>query len=315
MSPNKTIRIGSRGSDLAIRQARWVEEELRKRWPDCTLVLEVIRTKGDRILDSPLTTIGDRGLFTREIEEALLSGAIDCAVHSLKDLPTELPPGLIIGAVSRREDVRDVFIPHPRSPVRTLSGQLPGATVATGSLRRRCQVLAFRSDLVIADIRGNLTTRMRKLEDSTWGGMVLARAGVVRLGWEEVIGETLDAVKFLPAVGQGALGVEIRSDDDRVRSCVAVIADQVATQATGAERALLHRLGGGCQVPIGAYGRIESGVLKLDAMVGSPDGGAIVRGSVAGDPRQADSLGVSLAEELLSRGADRILESIHPPAV
>lgn len=309
MSRNETIRIGTRGSTLAMWQAHWVQRELQTRWPECTFAVEVIRTKGDRILDSPLSTIGDKGLFTREIEDALLESAIDLAVHSLKDLPTELPSGLAIGAVTRREDVRDVFIPHPRTLEKTLLGQPLGATIATGSLRRKCQILSLRPDLAIADIRGNLDTRVRKLEASTWGGMLLARAGVVRLGWEKVIGETLDAETILPAVGQGALGLEIRSGDRDLSSLVGPIADRAATSATSAERALLKRLGGGCQVPIGAYGRIESDVLKLDAMVGSVDGTSTVRGSIAGDPRRAESLGTTLAEQLLRRGADHILAS------
>lgn len=311
MSPNKTIRIGTRGSDLAVQQARWVRQELETRWPDCTITIEIIRTKGDRILDAPLAKIGDKGLFTREIEEALLAGAIDLAVHSLKDLPTDLPPGLTIGAISRREDVRDAFIPHPRNPERTLLGQPSGATIATGSLRRRCQILSLRPDFTVTDVRGNLDTRMRKLEKSTWGGMLLARAGLARLGWEKIIGETLSAEMILPAVGQGALGVEIRTNDEQVRSQVTVMAHHDTALAAGAERALLRRLGGGCQVPVGAYGRVESGVLKLDAMVGSPDGATVVRGSVAGDPQQSEALGVSLAEHLLDRGADRILASLR----
>ncbi len=309
MSPNKTIRIGTRGSTLARWQANWVRRELQSRWPGCTITVEIIRTKGDRVLESPLSTIGDKGLFTREIEDALLEGAIDLAVHSLKDLPTDLPAGLAIGAVTRREDVRDVFIPHPRTLEKTLLGQPPGTTIATGSLRRKCQILSLRPDLAIADIRGNLDTRLRKLEASAWGGMLLARAGVVRLGWEKVIGETLDAETILPAVGQGALGLEIRSGDRDLSAFVEPIADRAATSATGAERALLKHLGGGCQVPIGAYGRIETEVLRLDAMVGSVDGTSTVRGSIAGDPRQAESLGTTLAEQLLRRGADRILAS------
>ncbi len=315
MGPNKTVRIGTRGSKLAMWQAHWVRQELQTQWPERAFTIEIIRTKGDRTLDSPLSTIGDKGLFTREIEDALLESTIDLAVHSLKDLPTDLPPGLTIGAVTRREDVRDVFIPHPRSQEKSLLGQPHGATIATGSLRRKCQILSLRPDLAIADIRGNLDTRIRKLETSAWGGMLLARAGVVRLGWEKIIGETLDAETILPAVGQGALGLEIRAADREMSSCVEPIADRAATSATAAERALLKHLGGGCQVPIGAYGRIESGVLKLDAIVGSLDGTSTVRGSIAGNPRQAESLGSSLAEQLLSRGGDRILASIRASSV
>jgi len=232
-------------------------------------------------------------------------------VHSLKDLPTELPAGLTIGAIPRREDVRDVFIPRPGNSVRTLLGQPTGATIATGSLRRQCQILSLRPDFAIVDVRGNLHTRMKKLEDSTWAGMLLARAGLVRLGWEEVIGETLSTEMVLPAVGQGALGIEVRAGDSPVQSLVEVLADPATAQATRAERALMRCLEGGCQVPIGAYGRIEAGVLKVDAMVGSLDGRNVVRGSVAGAPEEGELLGVSLARQLLRKGADRILDSIR----
>ena len=220
MSPDP-LRIGSRGSDLALWQARWVQGELARLHPGLGVEIEIIRTTGDRILDSPLSAIGDKGLFTKEIETALLDGRVDLAVHSLKDLPTRLPDGLALGAVCEREDVRDAFIPHPRNPERTLGRQPTGASVATGSLRRKCQLLALRPDLRIVDIRGNLNTRMRKLEESDWAGMMLAAAGVKRLGWEKSVGEVLDPLVILPAVGQGALGIEIRGTDVRTRSLVA----------------------------------------------------------------------------------------------
>ena len=310
------LRIGSRGSDLALWQARWVESEVRNLFPSCHVTIDVIRTTGDRILDSPLSAIGDRGLFTREIEEALLDGRIDCAVHSLKDLPTELPAGLALGAACRREDVRDVFIPHPENPVRTLLGQAQGAAVATGSLRRRSQVLARRPDFRVIDIRGNLSTRMKKLEDSDWAGMLLARAGVSRLGWEASIGEIIPCDIILPAVGQGAIGVEIRSGDSRVAALSARLDDPSTARAVGAERALLRRLEGGCQVPIGAYARIEGsadgGVLLMDAMVASLDGRMVVRAKTHGSPAAAETLGRMLGETLIAGGADRILRDIRP---
>jgi hydroxymethylbilane synthase len=215
------VTIGSRGSELALWQAGWVQKALERRFSHLDVPIQIIKTKGDKVLDSPLSKIGDKGLFTREIELALLSGDIDIAVHSLKDLPTELPRGLTIGATCEREDVRDVFIPHPKNPIRTLLDQPKGARIATGSLRRKCQLLHARSDFQIIDIRGNLTTRLKKLDESDWAGMMLARAGVVRLGWEGRVGETLDADKILPAVGQGALGIEIREDDERVADVVA----------------------------------------------------------------------------------------------
>ena len=312
---SNSLKIGTRGSDLALWQARWVESAIRKIAPACDVSIEVIRTKGDRILDSPLSAMGDRGLFTREIEEALLGGRIDCAVHSLKDLPTELPPGLALGATCRREEVRDVFIPHPANPVRTLLGQKQGAHIATGSLRRRSQILAKRPDIRIVEIRGNLNTRMQKLRDSEWGGMILACAGVRRLGWEESIGEIIPFDVILPAVGQGAIGVEIRTGDTRAASLLAGLDDFPTACAVVAERALLRTLEGGCQVPIGAYARIEKtdegDVLCIDAMVASLDGGTVVRGKTHGYPSEAGEIGRALAETLLAGGAERILRDIR----
>ncbi len=310
---NNALRIGSRGSDLALWQARWVESAIRKIVPACDVSVEVIRTKGDRVLDSPLSRMGDRGLFTREIEEALLGDRIDCAVHSLKDLPTELPFGLSLGAVCPREDVRDVFIPHPVNTVRTLLDQKPGATIATGSLRRRSQILAKRPDIRIVDIRGNLNTRMQRLRDSDWAGMILACAGVLRLGWEESIGEIIPFDVMLPAVGQGAIGVEIRTGDTRTASLLAGLDDPPTAVAVEAERALLRTLEGGCQVPIGAYARIEKadGLLHIDALVASLDGRRVVRGRTHGLPSGAGEIGRALAETLLEGGADRILREIR----
>ncbi len=316
MKTNSVVTIGTRGSELALWQAHWVQRVLGERHTDLNLVIEIIKTKGDKILDSPLAKIGDKGLFTREIEQALLSSEIDLAVHSLKDLPTELPEGLTIGAVSEREDVRDVFIPHPGNSRMKLLEQLPGAKIATGSLRRRCQLLSLRPDFIIIDIRGNLNTRMKKLAESDWAGMMLARAGVLRLGWEARIGETIEADVILPAVGQGALGIEIRKGDERMLRLVAGLIDKPTERATAAERALLRRLEGGCQVPIGTFARVTADddgrrSLHLDAMVGSLDGRSIVRGKTQGDPTRAERLGTDLAETLLAAGADTILSRIR----
>jgi hydroxymethylbilane synthase len=315
----RTLRIGTRGSALALWQARWVEQALRDRVPELGVRLEVIKTTGDRILDAPLAKIGDKGLFTREIELALLRKDIDCAVHSLKDLPTQLPDGLAIGAVSAREDVRDAFIPHPQNPVRGLLDQPRGVTVATGSLRRRAQLLHARPDLAIMDIRGNLQTRLRKLEESSWAGMLLAHAGVVRLGLEDRIGEILPTAFMLPAVGQGALAIEIRADDASVREIVALLHDEPTARATAAERAFLARMEGGCQIPIGTHARMETpdGTtlgLVLDALVGSLDGTTVLRGTHRGTPEHAERIGRELAEELLGRGAGDILRAIRHEA-
>lgn len=313
------IRIGSRGSELALWQAHWVRDRLSQDLPALTIVIDIIKTKGDKVLDAPLSRIGDKGLFTREIERELLDGSIDLAVHSLKDLPTTLPDGLILGAVTEREDVRDVFLPRPGNPFRTLNRQPDRARVATGSLRRKCQLLHVRPDLEIVDIRGNLNTRYAKLANSDWAGMILARAGVLRLGWEDRIGESLDPLFILPAVGQGALGVEIRQGDDRVASVVRTLHHDQSGYATSAERALLRALEGGCQVPIGAFARVtrDAGgvpLLFLDAMVGSLDGRQLVRGAISGPPDQAEQLGEALADDLLNQGAKAILDAIRADA-
>jgi hydroxymethylbilane synthase len=314
MAP-EAVRIGTRGSDLALWQARWVQRMLERLHPGLAVALEIIRTTGDRILDAPLSAIGDRALFTKEIEEALLDRRIDLAVHSLKDLPTGLPDGLALGAVCEREDPRDVFIPHPRNGARTVAGQPEGARIATGSLRRQCQLRALRPDLVIVDVRGNLATRLRKLEESDWHGMILARAGIVRLGWDARIGETLPAETMLPAVGQGALVAEIRAGDERTASLIAGLNHLPTLQATLAERALLRRLEGGCQVPIGTYGRILDAVggarLVLDAVVGSLDGSTLVRGRESGLPAEGEAVGTRLADQLIARGAGTLLKEIR----
>jgi hydroxymethylbilane synthase len=311
---NDALIVGSRGSDLALWQAHWVQDELRRLHPGLEVTIAVIKTTGDRVLDSPLSKIGDKGLFTREIEQALLDRNIDLAVHSLKDLPTGLPEGLMIGSICEREDVRDVFIPHPSNPAKRLLDQAQGATIATGSLRRKCQLLSARPDFSIVDIRGNLNTRLRKLDESHWAGMILARAGVTRLGWEQRIGETIDPAVILPAVGQGALGIETRERDGRVLDFISALNHEPTAQAARAERALLRELEGGCQVPIGTFGRIESGVLRLDAMVGSLDGRTTVRGKIEGPPGEGEVLGTQLATILRAEGADEILQEIREAA-
>lgn len=311
-----TLNIGTRGSDLALWQAHWVQRELTQRFPGLTVTIAVIRTTGDKILDSPLSAIGDKGLFTKEIENALLAGEVDLAVHSLKDLPTILPDGLALGVVCKREDVRDVFIPHRGNPVKTLLDQAPGARIATGSLRRKCQLMALRPDFEIIDVRGNLNTRLKKLDDSDWAGMILARAGIVRLGWEEKIGETIPEETILPAVGQGALGIEVRANDRRVMKYLRDLHHTPTAQAASAERSLLRALEGGCQVPIGTHGRVEQDAsggftMYLDAMVGSLDGKRIVRGKVHGSPDDAEALGERLAATLIAGGAETILQEIR----
>jgi hydroxymethylbilane synthase len=311
---SEIIRIGTRGSDLALWQARWVQQTLTNHVSGLRAEVCIIKTTGDKVLDTPLSRIGDKGLFTREIESALLKGEIDCAVHSLKDLPTQLPEGLVLGAVTEREDVRDVFLPRRGNPIRSLFEQPHHSRVATGSLRRKSQLSALRPDFTIVDIRGNLNTRLLKLEESNWAGMILAMAGVTRLGWNDRIGEVIPTDRVLPAVGQGALGIEIREGDQEVRSLIGVLNHPATERSTAAERSLLKALEGGCQVPIGAYGRLIDGIehtLRLEAMVGSLDGSRVVRGEIIGPPGDAAVLGARLADELLSRGARAILDEIR----
>jgi hydroxymethylbilane synthase len=310
MSRNKII-IGTRGSDLALWQARWVEGELIRRNPSLTIETVVIKTTGDKILDSPLSTIGDKGLFTKEIEKSLLDSVIDLAVHSLKDVPTAIPAGLVIAAVTEREDVRDVFISHSKKKYSQLMKVPKGGAIATGSLRRKSQLLALRNDLTIVDIRGNLKTRIEKLEQSDWDGMILAKAGVTRLGWSSMISEVLSPTTILPAVGQGALGIEIRTEDEFLSSLLRPFNHLPTARSTAGERAFLRFLEGGCQVPIGTYGRIENEIFTLDAVVGSLDGRRTVRGTIEGDPDEAESLGIALAKDLFNKGADTILEEIR----
>ena len=306
----KNLILGSRGSQLALWQTEWVKAELEKHVPGIHIEIEIIKTTGDKILDSPLSKIGDKGLFTREIEHALLERRIDAAVHSLKDLPTKLPDGLCIGAVSRREDVRDVFIGN-KNKLHGLDDLPDHATIATSSLRRRSQLLAWRPDLNIVDIRGNLNTRLAKLDESDWDGMLLARAGVVRLGFQERITDTFALDTMLPAVGQGALAVEIREKEDKIKQYFKSLNSESTFISTSGERALLRYLEGGCQIPIGAYGRIEENVFHLDAFIGSLDGKKIVRGKIHGAPEESEKLGEALAKTLYESGGKPILEAIR----
>ena len=308
---NNTIIIGSRASALALWQSEHIASQLQQLHPSINVEIKKIKTTGDIILDSPLSKIGDKGLFTKELDRALLDGEIDLAVHSLKDVPTQLNEGLILGAITEREDVRDVFISHPQKKYSTFNNVPLGGKIATGSLRRKCQLLQHRPDLTIIDIRGNLKTRKEKLDQSDWDGMLLAKAGVTRLGWASIISEVFSQTFILPAVGQGALGIEIRESDSELQKLIAPLGHKETHQATVGERALLRHLEGGCQIPIGTFGRIENGKFILDAMVGSIDGKRIVKGSVNGNPEDAEKLGTSLAKELLTKGAKEILEEIR----
>lgn len=303
--------LGTRGSELALWQTEWVRRRILERHPGMSVEIRIIRTTGDANLATPLAEIGDKGLFTKELETALLAGEIDAAVHSLKDMPTQLPDGLAFGAISEREDVRDAFVAHPSSPNVGFSNIPAAATIATGSLRRTSQVLARRPDLRIEGLRGNVHTRLRKLEESRWSGIILAAAGLKRLGLTSRISEYLPTDTVLPAVGQGALAVEVRSSDARMIETLKAVESPETRATTSAERALLRHLEGGCQVPIGALGTILDGRLKLEACIGSLDGTRLIRGQIDGQPGSAESLGIELAQRLLAEGGAAILDEIR----
>lgn len=298
------LTIASRGSQLALWQARWVEARLTELGHQCQI--EIIKTTGDKVTDTSLAQLGaasgGKGLFTREIEDALLDGRADLAVHSLKDLPTELPDGLALAAVPIREDARDAIIG------RKLAELQRGATVGTSSLRRAAQLLHARSDLHIEPIRGNLDTRLRKLDEGQYAAIVLASAGLRRLGWAERIAEILEPDKMCPAVGQGALAIETRLGGAAREACGAL--DHAPTHtAVTAERAFLRALGGGCQLPIGAYATVDGRTIRLRGLVIAPDGSKIVGGTLSSNANNAEEIGAQLGADVLNRGARALLEA------
>jgi len=298
-----SLIIGSRGSRLAMRQAQEVVGALSPHFPAITLEVKAITTKGDTAWDQPLVRLG-KGVFITELEEALLTGQIDVAVHSLKDLPTDLAPGLTLACYPMREDPRDVLVSKGKVPL----DRLPwGARIGTGSPRRAAQLLALCPRVAVIPIRGNVDTRVRKGLDSDLDGVVLAAAGIKRLGLESEVSEFLPPEKFLPAIGQGVLGIEVRQDDKRTAEVLACINDSATEKSVRAERAFLAALGGGCRVPIAAYGQLKGDVLELQGLVATEDGTRIVRGSASGDSQDPEALGHKLAAELLKKGADQIL--------
>ena len=299
----QTITIGTRGSQLALWQAEYVKKCLNSHFPEIDVSLQIIKTTGDRIQNRSLVGLG-KGVFTREIEFALLDGTIDLAVHSMKDLPTKLPAGLCIGAIPRREDPRDVLV--------TASGlslkELPeNARIGTTSPRRRAQLNFLRPDLTVVDVRGNLDTRLRKLQETDVDGLILAAAGIKRLLGEEVITEYFEIDRMVPAPGQGALGIEIREDNDRVRQFLSPINDRDAELAVAAERAVLSRLGGGCQVPIGVHASIKDSELGIVGMVADRIGERRVVAQDVGASKQAVRIAERLATILLAQGARELL--------
>jgi hydroxymethylbilane synthase len=302
------LRIGSRGSQLALWQANHITELLRERGHE--VEIEIIRTTGDKILDVALAKVGTKGMFTKEIEEALAEGRVDLAVHSLKDLPTELSPGFEIAAIPRRENAQDIFC---SVRYRSIGELLQGARVGTSSLRRQAQLKAIRPDLEIFPLRGNVDTRLRKLAEGEYDAIILAAAGLFRLGRTDLVKQVIPKNLMCPAAGQGALAIEIRSGDGATRQHLTFLDDDDARTATSCERALLSKLGGGCQVPIGAAAEIGNGRLHLDAIVANPDGSKILRESRDGD--DPEQLGSEVGETLLRRGGDAILEEVYGKAI
>ena len=302
--PKSNLRIGSRGSQLALWQANHISGLLRERGHE--VGIEIIHTTGDKITDVALAKVGTKGMFTKEIEEALAAGSVDLAVHSLKDLPTELPAGFEIAAITERQDPRDAFCSRQYSKIEDLPH---GARVGTSSLRRQAQLKAIRPDLDIHPLRGNVDTRLRKLEQGEYDAIILASAGLKRLGKTQLIKQIIAAEIMCPAAGQGALGIEIREGDVKTRELLAFLNDANARAATTCERALLNSLGGGCQVPIGAFAEMKNGKLHLESIVADPDGSKVLRDSRDGE--DPEKLGNEAGAELLKRGGDQILEAVY----
>lgn len=303
------IIIGSRGSELALWQANFVKNELEKKNKNVYAEIKIIKTKGDKILDVALSKIGDKSLFTKELEIELLNKRIDIAVHSLKDLQTSIPKGLKLAAVTKRHNVQDVLIARKKGT--TIFNLPENATVATGSLRRRCQLLHLRPDLNIVELRGNVPSRIKKFLKSDWDAIILARAGVERLKLNKYISSIINIDVMLPAVGQGALGIETRADNKSVNEIVKSIHHEATYKAVLAERALLKALEGGCQVPIGAFAEVKPNGLTIDALVGSLDGSLTFRKKIRGSKNNPEKLGRQLANDLLNAGARAILEEIY----
>ena len=303
-----SIRLGTRGSALALVQANWVKARLEERHPGLAVELVIIKTSGDKLKDVPLAQVGGKGLFIKEIEEALFAGQVDLAVHSLKDMPAVVPEGLVIAAVPPREDWRDAFISNSYAMLADIP---PGGRVGTGSLRRRVQLLNLRPDLEVVPIRGNVDTRLRKMTEQGLDALILAAAGLSRLGLTHVSRSFLSEKEMLPAISQGALGLEVRGGDARTRELIAFLDDPVTHAAVDAERGFLARLEGGCVVPVAGLAQVQDDSLSFEALIGDLDGREIIRGSIAGPPAAADSLGRALAERLLDRGGREILAQIY----
>jgi len=304
----KHIKIGTRGSLLAKTQSTWVKEQIEAEHPDVSVELVIIVTKGDKILDVPLAKVGGKGLFVKEIEEALLRKDVDLAVHSMKDVPAELPEELHLGIIPVRENPHDAFI---SSKYASLADLPQGSTVGTSSLRRRAQLAALRPDLEIVDLRGNLDTRLRKLDEGQFQAIILAAAGLNRLGMSSRATGYFTSEEMLPAVGQGSLGIELRKDDTELLAGLQFLNDAKTTTAVTAERAFLYRLEGGCQVPIGAFAEVSDDQVELTGLVASVDGKVVLKESMTGPVVEAHDLGTRLANKLLDMGGREILAEVY----
>lgn len=302
------LKLGTRGSRLALWQARYVADQLEKAIPDLQVDIKTIRTTGDKILDVALSRIGDKGVFTKEIEKELLNGHIDIAVHSMKDMPTELEPGLLIGAVLARENPSDVLISHKGYKFSNLPS---GAKIGTSSLRRISQLKAHRPDISTVDIRGNIETRIKKMKELNLDGIIIAYAGLKRLGLEDMISEILPYALIMPAVGQGAIAIELRYGDENTRALINKINHIPTATAITAERQFLKKLEGGCQIPIGALAQVSENQLVMEGLVASLDGRIVYRASSTGVISEAGLIGQELAQQLLQEGADRLLAEIR----
>jgi len=308
---SSTLRIATRKSPLALWQAEYVKSRLLEIHQDLEVELVTMSTKGDKILDTPLAKIGGKGLFVKELEARMLEGDCDIAVHSMKDVPMEFPEGLFLPVICEREVPLDAFVSNQYEKFEDLP---QGARVGTSSLRRKCQLLDLRSDLEILDLRGNVNTRLRKLDEGEFDAIILASAGLIRLDMADRIRSRIQPEVILPAVGQGAVGIECRTGDQRVLDLIAPLNDRDTSIRVRAERALNHRLEGGCQVPIGSYSILEGGNIYLRGLVGAVDGSEIIRSEIRGPQDEAEPLGVKVAEELLANGAKEILQELYDSA-
>ncbi|QFY44690.1 hydroxymethylbilane synthase [Candidatus Methylospira mobilis] len=304
----EVIRIATRQSPLALWQAEHVALRLREAHPGLTTELVRMTTRGDQMLDAPLAKVGGKGLFVKELEQGMLENRADIAVHSMKDVPVEFPSGLHLAAILTREDPRDALVSNRYAFFRDLPAN---ARIGTSSLRRQCQIKAHLPGCEILNLRGNVNTRLAKLDSGEFDAIILAGAGLKRLGMGERITESLAVELSLPAIGQGAIGIECRSGDVRINMLLQALNDETTAMLVGAERAMNQRLQGGCQVPIAGYAQMLEGRIALQGLVGSPDGKTIIRGNVRGAPNEAQALGVRLADDLLGRGAEDILKALY----